>query len=171
MRHTSFLNAIQVPPFVVGCGPGAMGEERKLRLFVEDGPDAGPIIEHALIAASYKVHLALWLGEALSRFQTRSYDIVLTDIMLPDGNGLGIADAASRRGIASLVIAGYAFWMTAEDLVRHEVLLKPVRARELLGAIERRLAGQYRRAFVTASALRPSKQQSGSQRLQKPLCV
>jgi CheY-like chemotaxis protein len=118
-----------------------VGETRKLILLVEDDQDVGPLLEHVLLSAGYSVHLVASLGEGLSQLQSRAYDLVLTDVMLPDGNGIGIADTANARGIASLVITGHAFQIPKEDLDRHEVLLKPVRARELVGAIERRLAG------------------------------
>ena len=117
-----------------------MGEAAKLILLVEDDPDVGPVLEHILISAGYRVHLVPTLGEAGSLLEARAYDLVLTDVMLPDGNGIGIADAALKRGIASVVVTGHAFQIPAAELARHEVLLKPVRARELVGAIERRLA-------------------------------
>jgi DNA-binding response OmpR family regulator len=126
---------------VLVCGTGwGVAEERKLILLVEDDPDVGPVMEHALISAGYRVHLVAALGEALSQLQTRTYDLVLTDVMLPDGNGIGIADAANDRGIACLVVTGHALRLPVEDLARHEVLLKPVRARELVIAVGRRLA-------------------------------
>lgn len=117
-----------------------VAEAAKLILLVEDDPDVGPVLEHILISAGYRVHLVPTLGEAGSLLDARAYDLVLTDIMLPDGNGIGIADAALERGIASMVVTGHAFQIPAAKLARHEVLLKPVRARELVGAIERRLA-------------------------------
>jgi DNA-binding response OmpR family regulator len=125
----------------VNCGAeGTVGETRKLILLVEDDPDVGPLLEHVLLSAGYSVDLVASLGEGLSQLQSRSYNLVLTDVMLPDGSGIGIADTANERGIASLVVTGHAFQIPTADLARHEVLLKPVRARELVGAIERRLA-------------------------------
>jgi len=124
------------------CSTGwGVAEERKLILVVEDDPDVGPVMEHVLISAGYRVQLVAALAEALSQLQSRTYDLVLTDVMLPDGNGIGIADAASDRGIACLVVTGHALRLPVEDLARHEVLLKPVRPRELVIAVERRLAG------------------------------
>jgi DNA-binding response OmpR family regulator len=121
---------------------GGVGEAAKLILLVEDDPDVGPVLEHILISAGYRVHLVPTFLEAEALLDARPYDLVLTDIMLPDGNGIGIADAARERGIASVVVTGHAFQRPAEELARHEVLLKPVRARELVGAIERRLAAR-----------------------------
>jgi CheY-like chemotaxis protein len=59
--------------------------------------------------------------------------------MLPDGNGLDVADAAKAKKLKCLVITGYAFQFPKDRLAKHEVLLKPIRPRELVDAIERRL--------------------------------
>src|SRR5690348_4629654 len=109
-------------------------------LLVEDDPDVGPLLEHALLQAGFKVHWVNTAGEAQALLDERSYDLVLTDVMLPDGNGLDIADAAKVRNLKCLVITGYAFKFPKERLAQHEVLLKPLRPHELVEAIERRLA-------------------------------
>ena len=108
-------------------------------LLVEDDPDVGSLMEHALLHAGFKVH---WVSSAIDAqvlLEQREYDLVLTDVMLPDGNGLDIADAARARGIKSLVITGYAFRFPKERFAEHEVMLKPIRPGELVDAIERNL--------------------------------
>jgi CheY-like chemotaxis protein len=65
--------------------------------------------------------------------------LVLTDVKLPDGNGMAIADRARDRGIEVVVITGFALQIPAEQLQRHHYLMKPVRAAELLGAIAEHL--------------------------------
>ena len=109
-------------------------------LLVEDDPDVGPLLEHALLHAGFRVHWVSGAVEAQALLSERAYDLVLTDVMLPDGNGLDIADAAKAMGVKSLVITGYAFNFPKERLAQHDVLLKPIRPNELVGAIERRLA-------------------------------
>jgi DNA-binding response OmpR family regulator len=109
-------------------------------LLVEDDPDVGPLLEHALLHAGFRVHWVSGAVEAKALLDERAYDLVLTDVMLPDGNGLDIADAAKAKGVRSLVVTGYAFNFPKERLARHEVLLKPIRPSELVDAIERRLA-------------------------------
>jgi DNA-binding response OmpR family regulator len=109
-------------------------------LLVEDDPDVGPLLEHALLHAGFRVHWVSGAVEAQALLGERAYDLVLTDVMLPDGNGLDIADAAKAKGVKSLVITGCAFQCSKERLARHEVLLKPIRPSELVDAIERRLA-------------------------------
>lgn len=108
-------------------------------LLIEDDPDVGPLLEHVLLSAGYKVHMANTFAEGQSLLQTRAYDLVLTDVMLPDGNGIAIADAAKERGINTLVITGYAFHIDSDRLARHDYMMKPVRPRELVSAIRRQL--------------------------------
>jgi two-component system response regulator HydG len=109
-------------------------------LLIEDDADVGPLLEHALLHAGFKVHWVSSVAEEQTLLEERTYDLVLTDVMLPDGNGLDIADAAKARGLKCLVITGYAFKFPKERLTQHEVLLKPLRPHELVEAIERRLA-------------------------------
>ena len=118
-----------------------MSELHNRILLVEDDPDVGPLLEHALLHAGFRVHWTSTFNEAQALLQERSYDLVLTDVMLPDGNGLDIADTAKSKGVKALVITGYAFQFPKECLAQHDVLLKPVRPNELVSAIERRLAG------------------------------
>ena len=108
-------------------------------LLVEDDPDVGPLLEHALLQAGFRVHWVSSVSEAQELLGARVYDLVLTDVMLPDGNGLNIADAANAKGIRSLVITGYAFQFPKERLAQHDLLLKPVRPSELIDVIERKL--------------------------------
>ena len=119
---------------------GVVDEIHNRILLVEDDPDVGPLLEHALLQAGFKVHWVCRAVEAQALLQERAYDLVLTDVMLPDGNGLDIADAAKAKGVRSLVITGYAFKFPKERFAQHEVLLKPVRPHELVDAIERKLA-------------------------------
>ena len=116
-----------------------MGETSRRILLVEDDVDAAPFLEHVLLAAGFKVHRAASAAEARSLLDSRSYALVLTDLVLPDGSGLEIADAAKARGTPSIVITGYAFRIRSEELARHDVLMKPVRPRELVDAVKRRL--------------------------------
>ena len=112
--------------------------ERDIRiLLVEDDPDVGPLLEHVLLSAGFKVHMTSSLTEAQELLDSRTYDIVLADVMLPDGSGLKIADAAKARGIRAIVVTAYPFQIPLDYLARHEVLQKPVRPNELVDAIER----------------------------------
>ncbi len=105
-------------------------------LLLEDDPDVGPYLEHVLLDQGYRVYFAATVAEAQSLLHRRTYDLVVTDGRLPDGNGLTIADAAKDRGIKTLVVTGFALQLPREQLQRHEYLMKPVRAAELLGVVK-----------------------------------
>jgi hypothetical protein len=56
--------------------------------------------------------------------------------MLPDGNGLDIADAAADLGAKTLIISGY----TSDPppgSERHDFMAKPLGPDEILGAVRR----------------------------------
>ena len=109
-------------------------------LLVEDDPGVGPLMEFVLATAGYVVRLVGTLMEARMLLRHWTCELVLADVMLPDGNGITIADKAKARGIKTLVITAYAVQIPAKQLARHQVLLKPVRPGELVNAIERCLA-------------------------------
>ena len=48
-----------------------------------------------------------------------------------------LADEAKASGIKTVVVSGYLFQAPASRLAQHEVLMKPMRAAELLEAVER----------------------------------
>jgi DNA-binding response OmpR family regulator len=114
-----------------------VAEHHNRVLLVEDDPYVGPLLEHVLLSAGFRVHWTTRFVEGEALLDHRAYDLVITDVMLPDGNGLKIADAAKARGIRSIVITAYAFQIPTEQLAPHEVLLKPIRPHELLSAIDR----------------------------------
>lgn len=110
-------------------------QQRRI-LLIEDDPSVGPFLEHILLSAGYRVHFVSSFAEAQSLLDSRTYDLVLADGRLPDGSGLTIADTAKDRGIKTLVVTAYALQLPAEQLQRHEYLMKPVRPAELLGAVK-----------------------------------
>jgi DNA-binding response OmpR family regulator len=109
-------------------------------LLVEDHPDVRLLLEHVLLGAGYAADVAETLAQAHALLGSASYDLVITDIRLPDGSGIEIADAAKAMGTKTIVITGFAF-RGGDELHRHEYLLKPVRPSELLLTL-RRLVGE-----------------------------
>ena len=118
---------------------GRMRETSIRILLVEDDVDVAPMLEHVLLLAGFGVHMAGTVAEARELLDSRSYALVLADVMLPDGSGIGVADAAKARGIEAVVITGHAFRIPAEELARHEVLLKPLRPRQVVETVTRSL--------------------------------
>lgn len=106
-------------------------------LLLEDDADVRVLIEHVLIAEGYQVDPTGTLAAARVLLARNQYDLVLVDVVLPDGVDTEIAGEAERRGIQAIVMTAYAFRLPSDELARFELLLKPVRPAELLQAIER----------------------------------
>lgn len=108
-------------------------------LVVEDDAALQLFIQHVLLGFGYEVDVTGTMSSGTDLLQRRRYDLVLSDVKLPDGNGLQIADLAGERGAKALMITGHAFTLPTETHERYEFLLKPVRAAEILTAVERAL--------------------------------
>jgi CheY-like chemotaxis protein len=109
-------------------------------LVVEDDAPLRLFIEHVLLYAGYEVDTAGTMSGGADLLRARRYDLVLSDVRLPDGNGLEIADLAGEKATKALMITGHAFTLSARAHERFEFLLKPVRAAEIITAVERALA-------------------------------
>ena len=108
-------------------------------LVVVDDADVRFIVEHILLEAGYEVDATGTMNGGVEMLHRRTYDLVLADGKLPDGTGLDVADMAVGKGIKALIVTGYAFTLPP-DADRHEILLKPLRPREIVDAVERTLA-------------------------------
>lgn len=106
-------------------------------LLVEDDEDVRTLLEHVLLAERYEVDAAATVEDARALLERNHYHLLLTDMALPDGTGLQIAEQASRRGTSSIILTAYAFRYPQAALARFDVLLKPVRPAELLEAVSK----------------------------------
>jgi hypothetical protein len=59
--------------------------------------------------------------------------VVVADWRLPDGDGIELADWAARLGAKTVIVSGYLFALPPASTARHEVIMKPVRARRTGG--------------------------------------
>src|SRR5258708_16087867 len=108
-------------------------------LLVDDDLDVCLVMEHALIDGGYEVEATGRVLAAFVLLGSHPYELVVTDVRLPDGSGMEVADRAREKGIPTLIVTGYAFNLPRADLERFEFLLKPIRPRELVRAVERML--------------------------------
>jgi DNA-binding NtrC family response regulator len=106
-------------------------------LVVEDDDDVRPTLDNMLRGAGHLVATANCVKDARSMLASEPFDMVIADVVLPDGSGLGIADAAQAAGISNLIITGYALRLPFDSLAGYEFLMKPVRREELLEAVSR----------------------------------
>ncbi len=123
-----------------------MTEPREI-LVVEDEPGLRELIGDLLQTTGARVHLVASLAEADAFLARRAPDLVLSDVRLPDGDGLSWIErrrAAGHRGPV-LVMTAYG---TVDRAVRAlrigatDFLVKPFDNERLLGAVHAALAGQ-----------------------------
>ena len=117
------------------------------RIFlVEDDPDVRAVLEAVLSDAGYYVITATNVREGRTLLDDGECDLLLTDGRLPDGTGITLANIASAREIPVLILTGYAFILRqladADQTDKYRVLLKPIRSKELVAAVEEALAGR-----------------------------
>jgi CheY-like chemotaxis protein len=85
------------------------------------------------------------LNEAIAAAQENSFDLVLSDLGLPDGSGLDLMrQLRDRHGLSGIAVSGYG---TEQDLKQAreagfvDHLVKPITFERISEAIERFFAG------------------------------
>jgi DNA-binding NtrC family response regulator len=109
-------------------------------LLVEDNPEVREAANEMLVLAGYVVTAVAGPGAAVEAASARSYDLLVTDVVLPEMSGQRLADrlSASRPGLRVLYISGHADVVAGiERIDRARLLRKPFSMDELLEAIDR----------------------------------
>lgn len=75
-------------------------------LLVEDDPDVRDMLRQSLSDAGYVVATAATRAAAARYLLTQRVDLLITDILLKDGNGAVLIWLAQRHGIPALGITG-----------------------------------------------------------------
>jgi DNA-binding NtrC family response regulator len=97
-------------------------------LLVEDDEQVCDILGEFLRDSGYQVDVAGTVTAACSLLAVgRTYNLVVTDGRLPDGNGLMIAQRASEQNIKVIIISGFPQELAAAERVQYPVLAKPFR--------------------------------------------
>jgi two-component system, NtrC family, response regulator HydG len=105
-------------------------------LLIEDSEDVRDLVAEILREADYEVDAAATMSDGIALLHLRQYDLVISDAKLPDGSGIDIADAATDRGAATIIITGYDFTLAPEQRTRYKIMLKPFLPVELIHAVE-----------------------------------
>jgi two-component system response regulator PilR (NtrC family) len=66
-------------------------------LVVDDEADIRELLSMTLSRMGLEAHCAANTGEAFALLETNSYDLCLTDMRLPDGDGLGVLDHVAKH--------------------------------------------------------------------------
>ena len=118
-------------------------------LLVEDDPGLGMAVQDQILAEGHGVDRVVTVADASACVDGVAYDLVLLDLMLPDGSGLSFLRDLRARGSVTPVII-----LTARDRITERIeglnagaddyLVKPFDLDELsarIGAVARRYAG------------------------------
>ncbi len=112
-------------------------------LAVEDDWTVGMVLEHVLTTAGHQVRIVRGVADGRGALSKDSYDLVLLDLNLPDGNGLDLLRSIRQdlgRTTPIVVLSG----MRQEETVVHGLRLgaddfvaKPFSPLELLARVDR----------------------------------
>lgn len=118
-------------------------------LLVEDTEGLGEVIQDQIAEQGHAIDWVQTIAHAQASIDTTDYDLILLDLMLPDGNGLDLLKKIRRLGATSPVII-----LTARDQISDRIkglnagaddyLVKPFDLSELsarIAAVSRRYAG------------------------------
>ena len=124
-------------------------------LVIDDEEIIHDSLKRILGRQGHEVDAAFGAPEALELLSSQAYDLVITDLMMPEINGIQLMEKLRARGqeVPVLMITGYPTIRTALQALRLgavDYLSKPFTRQELLGPVNRTL----RRA--TAPAPGPS---------------
>ncbi|HEY1227867.1 MAG TPA: response regulator, partial [Ramlibacter sp.] len=110
-------------------------------LLVEDNPDAAETIAMCLEAYGYQVTHVDTCAAAVRTAQQQQFDVVLTDLGLPDGSGIDVGRALSRS-VPVVALSGYG---ATPDLQRSAMagfsghLVKPAEPQAIHAALQKAL--------------------------------
>ncbi len=109
-------------------------------LVVDDEPDLRTLYELTLLREGYDVDSAGSVEEAWARLAERSYNAVITDMRLPDGNGLDLLRRleAARRPEKTIMITAYGSAENAVEALKagaFDYLTKPVDLRQFRSVV------------------------------------
>lgn len=122
-----------------------MADRPRWVLVVEDDEEMRELLKKVLAKEGYRVGLAANGAEALARLAAEPYDLVVTNMLMPEAGGLQlIADIRARSPeLPVILITAFGDWSSyaqALDLGVSAYISKPLRMAEFLGAVTRALA-------------------------------
>lgn len=114
-------------------------------LLVDDDDSVRGMLSEMLQGMGHEVHLASDGNECLARLGKQSFDLLITDIVMPEQGGLRTIDGARRQAprLKILAISGGGSLLSsadylslAESLGAHGTLQKPFQREDLRQAVD-----------------------------------
>ena len=114
-------------------------------LLVEDHTDTALMMQRLLARRGYAVTVATTLAEAMQAVESRTFDLLLSDLGLPDGSGLDLMRLLASRTpkLPGIALSGYGMPEDARKSLDAGFLAhipKPIAVERLWAAIDRALA-------------------------------
>jgi two-component system CheB/CheR fusion protein len=115
-------------------------------LLVEDHPDTREVLARLLANANYAVKTASSVAAALQLAAAEPFDVVVSDLGLPDGTGYELMkQLREHHGMRGIALSGYG--MREDQRQSREVgflhhIVKPVNVSQLVAVIQRIVSGQ-----------------------------
>ena len=119
------------------------GEQKKRALIVDDVPDVTEMLEVLLTHAGYNVVTANSAARALASAREHQFDVVISDIGMPEMNGYQLAqmlrDMPGYESIPMIAVTGYSMFNDREKSLASGFtahMTKPIDPRSLLDLID-----------------------------------
>ncbi|RRD58307.1 sigma-54-dependent Fis family transcriptional regulator [Comamonadaceae bacterium OH2545_COT-014] len=130
-------------------------------LVVDDEPDLRTLYELALLREGHQVQAAGSLAEARDLLATSAFDVLITDMRLPDGVGLSLLHelAAAQRPERSIMVTAYGSAENAVEALKagaFDYLTKPVDPKQLRSVVASALQSGPAARPAPASAPAPA---------------
>jgi len=142
-------------------------------LVVDDEPDLRTLYELTLLKIGYQVEAAADLASARDWLATQRFDLVITDMRLPDGTGLELVRELSqaRRSEKTIVVTAYGSAENAVDALKagaFDYLTKPVDLGQFRSAVANALHNPGTTPPAPATPPRAVTQRPGNPPLHPP---
>jgi len=136
--------------------PGGAAERERI-LIVDDDPSVAVLLAEILGGEGYRCVSATALAEARQRLAESRFDVLLSDVGLPDGSGLDLVEetVADDEHIAALVVSGLDEVALGEHALRigaYGYIVKPFTANDVLIGVLGALAHRRRELAVLGEA-------------------
>ncbi|MFQ5627913.1 MAG: sigma-54-dependent transcriptional regulator [bacterium] len=113
-------------------------------LLIDDDPSLLRVLDHQLTQAGYQVVTAKNLAEGTKAFENGNFDLVLSDLSMPDGTGIDLLNTVRQlsANVGFIIITAYGTVDNALEACRKgadDYLTKPFSREQLLFTIEKSL--------------------------------
>lgn len=130
-------------------------------LVVDDEPDLRTLYELTLLRAGYQVDTAANVTEALQQLSAQSFEVVITDMRLPDGLGLAVIQKlkAEKRKERCIVITAYGSAENAVESLKagaFDYLTKPVDLKQFRSVVASAVRDTQEAASSPSNIVTPS---------------